>query len=99
MNLEEWVCAVKIAESKKSKYIIRKTIKEECLFSKEKKYGAYQINGSKVWQVLIANDPDCMAVTKKKNIHDYIGLESKIEEIKYHSFWSDNKRAYAKKRR
>lgn len=97
--MEEWVCAVKIAGSKKSKYKIRKTIKEECLFSKEKKYGAYQINGSKVWQVLIANDPDCTAIIKEKNINGHIGLESIIEEIKYRSFWSDNKRAYAKKRR
>lgn len=54
MNLEEWTCAVKIAGSKKSKYLISKIIKEQCLITQIKLYGAYQ-----------------------------------IEEMKYHSFWSD----------
>lgn len=34
---------------------------------------------------------------KEKRINDAIALESKIEEMKYHSFWSDNKHAYGKK--
>ena len=97
--MEDWVCAVKIAGSKKSKNEIRNKIKEECLFTEKKVFGTYQIDGRKVWQVLIISDPNCMSVIKEKNINDHIGLESKIEEMKYHSFWSDNKRAYSKKRR
>lgn len=99
MNLEEWTCAVKIAGSKKSKYLISKIIKEQCLYSPKKFYGAYQIDGNKVWDVLIKNDPDCQKVLEQKRIIDSISLESKIEEIKYRSFWSDNKRAYGRKRR
>ena len=53
MNLEEWTCAVKIAGSKKSKYLIAKIIKEQCLITPKKLYGAYQIDGKKVWDVLI----------------------------------------------
>lgn len=51
MNLEEWTCAVKIAGSKKSKYLISKIIKEQCLITKKSymvrirlmvgKYGMY----------------------------------------------------------
>ena len=99
MNLEEWTCAVKIAGSKKSKYLISKIIKEECLFTKKKLYGAYQIDGNKVWDILIQADPDCQKVIEEKKIYDAISLESKIEELKYHSFWSDNKYAYGRKRR
>lgn len=99
MNLEEWTCAVKIAGSKKSKYLISKIIKEQCLITKKKLYGAYQIDGRKVWDVLIKDDPNCQNVLKEKRINDSIALESKIEEMKYHSFWSDNKYAYGRKRR
>lgn len=35
MNLEEWTCAVKIAGSKKSKYLISKIIKEQCLITQK----------------------------------------------------------------
>ena len=99
MNLEEWTCAVKIAGSKKSKYLISKIIKEQCLITQKKLYGAYQIDGKKVWDVLIKDDPNCQNTLKEKRISDVISLESKIEEMKYHSFWSDNKRAYGRKRR
>lgn len=99
MNLEEWTCAVKIAGSKKSKYLIAKIIKEQCLITQKKLYGAYQIDGKKVWDVLIKDDPNCQNTLKEKRINDVISLESKIEKMKYHSFWSDNKRAYGRKRR
>lgn len=99
MNLEEWTCAVKIAGSKKNKYLISKIIKEECLYTQKKLYGAYQIDGNRVWDILIKDDPNCKKVIEEKNIHDAISLESKIEELKYRSFWSDNKRAYGRKRR
>lgn len=99
MNLEEWTCAVKIAGSKKNKYTISKIIKEQCLFPLKKLYGAYQIDGSKVWEALIENDSDCQKVIKEKNIKGPIDLESRIEQMKYHAFWSDNRRAYGKKRR
>jgi hypothetical protein len=99
MNLEEWVYAVKYAGSKKSKYNIRKIIKEQCLFSNKKIYGAYQIDGDKVWKLLIENDENCKSVIHSKNVHNYIDLESYIDQVKYRSFWSDNKRAYGKKRR
>ena len=89
MNLEEWTCAVKIAGSKKSKYLISKIIKEQCLIIQKKLYGAYQIDGRKVWDVLIKDDSNCQNVLKEKRINDAIALESKIEEMKYHSFWSD----------
>lgn len=99
MNLEEWTCAVKIAGSKKSKYLISKTIKEQCLYTEKKLYGAYQIDGNKVWDVLIKDDPNCKKVIEEKKIYDAISLESKIEELKYRSFWSNNKHAYGRKRR
>ena len=65
MNLEEWTCAVKIAGSKKSKYLISKIIKEQCLITQKKLYGAYQIDGRKVWDVLIKDDPNCQNVLKE----------------------------------
>lgn len=99
MNLEEWTCAVKIAGSKKSKNQISKIIKEKCLCSQKKLYGAYQIDGNKVWDILIKDDLNCKKVIEEKKIYNSISLESKIEELKYHSFWSDNKRAYRRKRR
>ncbi len=99
MNLADWIHAVKIAGSKRNKYEIRKIIIEQCLFSQKKIYGAYQIDGNKVWNILILSDDNCRKVIQEKKINDHMDLESKIEEIKYHSFWSDNRRAYAKKRR
>lgn len=48
MNLEEWTCTVKIAGSKKSKYLISKIIKEQRLITQKKLYGAYQIDVRKV---------------------------------------------------
>ena len=99
MNLSEWTQAVKIAGSKKSKYEIGKIIKERCLLTKQKIYGAYQIDGNKVWNILILPDENCQRVIHEKNIKDYIALESKIEEMKYHAFWSDNRYAYRKKRK
>ena len=76
MNLEEWTCAVKIAGSKKSKYLIAKIIKEQCLVTQKKLYGAYQIDGKKVWDVLIKDDPNCQNTLKEKRINDVISLES-----------------------
>lgn len=99
MNLEEWTYAVKFAGSKRSKYEIKRIIKEQCLFSEKKVYGAYQIDGKKVWEILILSDPNCKQIIREKRFNDHIDIEAKIEEIKYHSFWSDNRRAYSKKRR
>ena len=54
MNLEEWTCAVKIAGSKKSKYLISKIIKEQCLITQKKLYGAYQMSDGTLWEGQIA---------------------------------------------
>ncbi len=99
MNLAEWTYAVKFVGSKKSKNQITKIIKEECLMSKDKVYGIYLIDGNKVWNKLIKDDPDCQSVIEDKKIHDVLSLESKVEEMKYRAFWSNNRRAYRKKRR
>ena len=99
MNLEEWACAVQIAGSKRNRSDIKNIIKAECLLSAKKVHGAYQIDGRKVWEVLIQADASCHKVIREKNIKDHMDLESIIEQKKYHAFWSNNRRAYGKKRR
>ena len=99
MNLKEWTEAVKFLGSKRSKNSISKIIKEECLYATGKIYGTYQIDGNKVWDILIKDDLNCQQAIEEKKIYNAISLESKMEQLKYHSFWDDNKRAFGRKRR
>lgn len=99
MNLEEWAIGVKLAGSKKGKTYIKSVIKECCLLTPQKYMGAYQIDGEKVWDILIKNDLNCKCVCEKKNYHCSMDIESAVLEMQYHAFWNDNRRAYGKKRR
>lgn len=99
MNLNEWAMAIKYAGSKKGVGTIRRIIKEQCLSSQKKVCGSYQIDHQMLWDVLIANDLDCMAACKEKKINDIVCLESQFEELKYHGFWLDNKVAFSSKKR
>lgn len=99
MNLNEWAMAVKYAGSKKGTGTITRIIKEKCLKSQKKVLGSYQIDHKKVWDVLVASDPDCVAACKAKKINDVICLESQFMELQYHGFWLDNKVAYSNEKR
>ena len=83
ITMTDWVNIIIMLGSTKSKEAIQGIIRERCLLSPNKVYGAWQIDGDAVWDLLIAADPKCMENAEKYRLRNAISVESWLEERKY----------------
>lgn len=84
LPLTKWQYVVKsLLKSELTRSEIRTAILTSCLLSPHKFNGAYQVDGQKVFDLIICKDANCRKTLDKLHISDLFGVLSYYEEITY----------------
>ena len=99
LTMSDWIFVLKNLGCRRTKAEIRRLIIEQCLTSKERIYGVYQVDSNKVWHYFVENDPICLKEATDKRIADSLDIESWLESIKYQRIRKTYPRNHHKKGR
>jgi len=77
MTMSNWIYTLKtILKCKRfTSNRMREIILEECLVCKQPVFGAYVVDGQKVWENVVVHDLEVMKRLRCMNIYDHIGME------------------------
>lgn len=83
-SMTKWVDIItNLLDSERSATKIRNMIHDNCLLSPRKQWNTYQVDGDKVWNIVIMTDKGCVGRLQELGIYDVIRLYSYCEEIDY----------------
>lgn len=84
LSLTNWVYVIKtLLRSELTASEIREAILNDCLFTSDLFWGEYQVDGEKVYKMIICKDANCRKRCEELRISNVFEVLSYYEQVKY----------------